>query len=143
MIIIDTNVISELTRPAPDERVRDWFRRTPAQELFTTSVTEAEILYGVFRMPEGRRRNSLLADAVAIFSDDFGGRVLAFDSPAARAYAQITVERRRAGRPSAALDVQIAAIAQSRGAAVATRNAGDFEYCGVTVINPWTGEETA
>lgn len=137
MIILDTNVLSEMLRPAPDGNVSLWMARQAASQLFTTCVTEAEIRYGIARMPEGRKR-SLLAEAVnGIFGIDLAGRVLPFDSDAARAYAGIVSQRERAGRPISQFDAQIAAVGRAHGAAIATRNASDFEDCGVALIDPW------
>lgn len=137
MIIIDTNVLSELMKPAPVGSVVKWVADQPATRLFTTSITQAEILHGIMLLPSGRRRNAFEAAAMAMFEEDFSGRVLPFGSDAARPYAQIAVARRRAGRPISQFDAQIAAIARAMGADVATRNVEDFERCGVKVINPW------
>ncbi len=137
MIVLDTNVLSELMRPAPSERVVRWVAAQPATSLYTTSVTQAEILHGIMLLPSGRRRIALESAAEAMFSEDFGGRVLPFGSEAAQPYARIAAERRRAGRPISHFDAQIAAIARSAGAAIATRNVADYDACGVQVINPW------
>ncbi len=137
MIVLDTNVLSELMRPAPSERVVRWVAAQPATSLYTTSVTQAEILHGIMLLPSGRRRIALEAAAEAMFSEDFGGRVLPFGSEAAHPYARIAAERRRAGRPISHFDAQIAAIARSAGAEIATRNVADYDACGVQVINPW------
>jgi hypothetical protein len=110
--------------------------QSPAS-LFTTAICEAEILYGVALLPAGRRRTALEESVTAIFREEFSGRVLPFDSAAARAFAEIAARRRRSGRPVSAFDAQIAAIAQSRGADVATRNEEDFADCGVSIVNPW------
>ncbi len=139
MIVLDTNVISELMRPRPAPAVLTWFGRHPAASLFTTALTEAEIRYGVELLPEGRRRAALTAAVDELFADDFRGRVLVFDGPAARRFAHIAARRRHSGRPIAQIDAQIAAIASSRGAAVATRNVVDFEGCGVEVVDPFAG----
>ena len=137
MIVLDTNVLSELMRPAPSERVVRWVAAQPATRLYTTSVTQAEILHGIMLLPSGRRRIALEAAAEAMFSEDFGGRVVPFGSEAAHPYARIAAERRRAGRPISHFDAQIAAIARSAGAGIATRNVADYDACGVQVINPW------
>jgi len=137
VIVLDTNVLSELMRPAPSERVVRWVAAQPATSLYTTSVTQAEILHGIMLLPSGRRRIALEAAAEAMFNEDFGGRVLPFGSEAAHPYARIAAERRRAGRPISHFDAQIAAIARSAGAAIATRNVADYDACGVQVINPW------
>lgn len=138
MIILDTNVVSELMKPAPSAPVVRWIALQPAPSLYTTSITEAEILHGVMLLAAGKRRNGLQAAAEAMFGEDFARRVLPFGSDAARAYAAIAAVRRRAGRPISHFDAQIAAIARSTRAALATRNTADFEACGVTLVNPWT-----
>jgi toxin FitB len=109
----------------------------PALTLFTTTISQAEILYGVAVLPAGRRRVALQEVVAAIFDKEFFGRVLPFDSSAAQAFAEIAAIRRRLGRPIGDFDAQIAAIARSRGAAVATRNVDDFTDCDITVISPW------
>lgn len=137
MIVLDTNVLSELMKPAPAERVVGWMAAQPATSLYTTSITQAEILHGIMLLPSGRRRSAVEAAADAMFKEDFGGRILSFGSDAAHAYARIAAERRRGGRPISHFDAQIAAIARSAGAALATRNVTDYDACGVNVINPW------
>jgi hypothetical protein len=137
VILLDTNVLSELMKPAPAERVVRWVAAQPAASLYTTSITQAEILHGILLLPAGRRRSALEAAAEAMFKEDFAGRILAFDSDAARAYARIAVDRRRAGRPISHFDAQIAAIARSAGAEIGTRNVADYEGCGVKLIDPW------
>ena len=99
MIILDTNVVSELMKPAPATRVLSWVALQDATSLYTTAITEAEILHGVMLLPAGNRRRRLQAAAEAMFSEDFGGRVFSFASEAAHAYASIAADRRRAGRP--------------------------------------------
>ncbi len=137
MIVLDTNVLSELMKPTPAESVVRWMAAQPATSLYTTSITQAEILHGVMLLPSGKRRSAFEAAAEAMFKEDFGGRVLPFGSDAAHPYARIAAQRRRAGRPISHFDAQIAAIAHSTGASIATRNATDFDGCGVKVINPW------
>ncbi len=137
MIILDTNIISELMRAEPAPAVFAWASVQPRAMLYTTSVSKAEILYGIAVLPEGWRRLALAAAAEAMFADDFAGRVLPFDEAAAVRYAEIVAGRRREGRPIEAFDAQIAATALVAGAALATRNIGDFAGCGLTVIDPW------
>ena len=137
MIILDTNVLSELMRAAPATSVVRWVATLPVTSIYTTSITQAEILHGIMLLPAGRRRNALEVAAKALFDQDFGGRVLPFGSDAAHAYARIAAERRRAGRPISQFDAQIAAIAHSAGAAIATRNVADYDATGVKIINPW------
>lgn len=115
MIVLDTNVLSELMRPTPSEAVLRWFAGRSAATLFTTTITQAEILFGLALLPEGRRRNDLLTAAEQMFAENFAGRVLPFDSMAAKAFAP---------------------IAASRGGAPATRNVVDFLDCGVPIVNP-------
>lgn len=139
MIVLDTNVVSELMRREPARPVLRFVSVHAAASLFTTTVTQAEIRYGLMLLPHGRRREALEAAASGMFAEDFAERVLPFDGAAADAYAAVAAERRRAGRPIAVLDAQIAAIVRSRDATLATRNASDFEGCGIDVVNPWTG----
>jgi predicted nucleic acid-binding protein len=137
MIILDTNVLSELMRATPAPPVVAWIAEQPAAGLYTTAITQAEILHGLMLLPPGRRRRALEAAATAMFAEDFEGRIFGFGSDATTPYARIASERRRAGRPISHFDAQIAAIAQSAGASVATRNVADFDGCGVRVVNPW------
>jgi predicted nucleic acid-binding protein len=137
MILLDTNVVSELIRPKPDPGVEAWLAEQVAANVFLSVISAAELLYGVAILPSGQRRDRLTAEIEGMLRHDFAGRILPFDSDAARAYAVIAAERRAAGRPIGQFDGQIAAIARSRGAAIATRNAGDFAGCGIDVINPW------
>ncbi len=118
MVVIDTNVVSELMRPSPAPAVMAWFSRQDSGDLYLTAVSEAELRAGAAILPSGQRRDRLAAEVDAVVREDFAGRVLPFDSAAARAYAAI------------------AAIARARDAAVATRNAADFEHCGIAIINP-------
>lgn len=137
MIVLDTNVISEMLRPAPDDHVTAWLASQPASALFTTAITQAEILYGLALMPSGRRRQKLVAAIRPIFDEDMNGRILPFDSDAASFYADIAARRRLAGQPISHGDAQIAAIVGSRGGSLATRNFRDFTGCGIEVIDPW------
>jgi len=139
MIILDTNVISELMRPKPDAAVLAWLGEQPIAGVFTTTLTQAEIFYGLALLPEGRRRDDLTAAARPIFEIDLVGRVLPFDTDAADAYPAIAAGRRHSGHPISQIDAQIAAIARSRGARLATRNVADFADCGITVVDPWRG----
>lgn len=137
MIVLDTNVISELMRAVPDPRVLAWLVRQPMAGLFTTTLTQAEIFYGLRLLPEGRRREDLMTAARPIFEIEMAGRILSFDSDAALVYPEIAAHRRLAGQPIAQIDAQIAAITRSRGAQLATRNVRDFVGCGIDVIDPW------
>jgi hypothetical protein len=137
MIILDTNVLSELMRAVPNSQVVAWVAKQSATELFTTTITEAEIFYGIELLARGKRREALLAAAEAIFTEDLAGRVFDFESNAARVFSKIAAHRRTLGRPISHADAQIAAIAQVRRAKLATRNHQDFEDCEVDVIDPW------
>jgi predicted nucleic acid-binding protein len=136
VIILDTNVVSELMRPEPAPAVLRWMAAQPLAALHVTALTCAEVLLGIELLPEGRRRRQLAEQAEGLFAEDFAGRVLAFDLAAAPAYAAVVGQRGRAGRPIGAVDAMIAAIARVYGASVATRD-GDFAGCGVPVIDPW------
>ena len=140
MIILDTNVVSALMRPSLVAIVLDWVNQQPPSSLYVSTVSEAELRYGVEILPVGIRRESLLAEIEAMLQDDFLGRILPFDREAARLYAVIAASRRAAGRPISQADCQIAAIARSRGASVATRDVNGFQGCGIDVINPWSSE---
>lgn len=137
MIVLDTNVLSETLRPEPERRVLVWLDEQPANSVFTTAITQGEILYGIRLLADGQRRRKLRDAATAIFDDDFAGRVLSFDSDAAGHYAEIGASRRSAGRPISQFDATIAAITRSYGATLATCNSKDFEGCGIDVVNPW------
>ena len=137
MILIDTNVVSELMRPAPAPAVLEWFARQAAAQLFLSAVSEAELRAGAAYLPAGRRREGLTAAIDAMVTEDFGGRILPFDSAAAKSYAVVAAVRRAAGQPIAEADCLIAAIALAHGGAVATRHVTDFLGCGVEVIDPW------
>ena len=137
MVVLDTNVVSELMRPAPNLIVMNWVAERAAANLFFSAVGEAELRYGLKIMPTGRRRDALASEIEEMLSEDFAGRILPFDSEAARAYARIAADRRAAGRPISQADCQVGAIAHSRGMAVATRNVRDFAAMGVNIIDPW------
>jgi predicted nucleic acid-binding protein len=138
MIILDTNVLSECLRPQPDLGVLAWLSAQSRASLFTTTIVESEILYGVRLLPDGARKVALTDAVHAIFDHDFPGRVLSFDRDAASAYAELASSRRAAGRPIAQFDAMIAAVAYSTGAVLATRNFKDFEGCKIDLLNPWT-----
>ena len=137
MIVVDTNVISELTRQAPAPEVVSWLDSLAADEVATTAITAAELLYGVEQLPAGRRETELSAAIHGLLSDDFQGRVLSFDEPAASRYAEIVARRERLGRSIGIADAHIAAVCRAIGAILATRNTGDFEDTGIDLINPW------
>lgn len=137
MIILDTNVISEAMRPEPSPTVMDWLDAWPTTDTATTTVSVAEIRFGLARLPFGRRR----AEAERLFDRTlerlFSNRIFAFDVAAANAYGELVAARMRSGRPLDGPDGFIAAIAVSRGLAIATRDVGGFSDCGFEVVNPW------
>lgn len=137
MIVLDTNVILELMRATPDTAVLRWVQGEDPGDLVTTAVTRAEIAYGIARLPDGHRKDALRAADQLVF-DDFGDFVLPFDRSAAERYALVVAGRDRLGGPIDGFDAQIAAIARSRGADLATRNVDDFADTGLHVLNPWT-----
>jgi len=139
MIILDTNVVSELLRPAPSPAVEAWLAAQDGATVFFTAIGEAELRLGVAILPAGRRRTSLAEAIDAMLEEDFRDRILPFDTAAAQAYVAIAATRRVAGRPISQFDCQIAAIAHIRQAVLATRNTVDYEDCGIEVINPWGG----
>lgn len=139
MIVLDTNIISELMRPEPSAAVVRWMGAQPLAALYVASLTQAEILLGIELLPEGRRRQQLAEQARGLFVEDFAGRILAFDSVAAPAYAAIASRRQQAGQPLGVVDGMIVAIARAHGATVATRDNG-LAGCGVPLINPWRAE---
>jgi predicted nucleic acid-binding protein len=139
MILLDTNVISELLRPSPEQAVLDWMSARDGDTLYLSAVTEAELRYGAAILPGGRRKVAINTVIDEILREDFAGRILPFDSPAAVHYAEIAADRKSAGRPISQFDCQIAAIARANAMAVATRNGPDFEGCGLNVVNPWIG----
>jgi len=135
--LLDTNVLSETMKPRPAAAVALWMRAQPLRSLFTAAICQAEILAGIAILPTGRRRAELETMAQAIFSQDFDGRILPFDSAAATAYAALFVLRRQLGRPIETADLVVAASARAHDAAVVTRDVKGFEGCGLTLINPW------
>lgn len=137
MIVLDTNVVSELMRTTPAASVVAWASRQQAAEVCTTSVTLAEVRYGIAWLPAGRRRDLLRAAADDVFGA-FADQVLAFDAAAAAGYADIVVEREHSGSPISGFDAQIAAICRTRHATLATRNTHDFDLLGLELVDPWT-----
>lgn len=137
MIVLDTNVISELMRAEPHGAVLDWFARQPMAGLFTTAICQAEIYYGLALLSPGKRREGLVGLAHAMFEEDFAGRILPFDSDAAQAYSDVAAARKMSGQPISQFDAQIAGIVRSRGAQLATRNVRDFAGCEITILDPW------
>ncbi|HXB50631.1 MAG TPA: type II toxin-antitoxin system VapC family toxin [Streptosporangiaceae bacterium] len=137
MIILDTNVLSELTRQSPDQNVMSWLDALDATDVGTTSVTAAELFYGVARLPAGDRKAQLTGAVTGLIEDDLEGRVAPFDLAAASHYAVVVSDREKAGRPIAVADAQIAAICRNLRATLATRNTKDFSGTGVDLVNPW------
>lgn len=137
MIILDTNILSEPARPKPDPSVVRWIGWQDSSELFTTSINQAEMLFGIARMPKGAKRTIVQDAALAMFDKDFAGRILPFDNRAAPLFAEIVALRMEMGKPIGTMDAQIAAIARLHDAAVATRDVTDFQHCGIEIINPF------
>jgi predicted nucleic acid-binding protein len=137
MIVVDTNVISEMMGTSSHPNVVAWLAFQPRQAMFTTAISQAEILAGLRALPAGKRKDRLEAQAADMFSSDFKAHVLPFDADAADYYATIAAHRRSIGRPISQLDAQIAAISASHGASIATRTGRDFEHIGLDIINPW------
>ena len=137
MIILDTNVISEVMRPEPATGVIEWLDRQTTESLYITAVTVAEIAYGLRVLPDGARRRDLSRRVAAFLTEGFENRVLSFDLPAAHDYGEVMGHRREIGRPMSLADGQIAAIARCHGMKLATRNTRDFEACGVDLVNPF------
>ncbi|MGD9816342.1 MAG: type II toxin-antitoxin system VapC family toxin [Hyphomonadaceae bacterium] len=138
MIILDTNVVSELMRETPAPTVAAWIAAQPRSTLFVCAPVMAELRFGVVRLPAGQRRDELTASYDVIVGQ-FRNRILSYDLRAAEAFADILVSRAKEGAPIQANDAQIAAIARTRNAAIATRDLGDFAGCGVALIDPWAG----
>ena len=142
MIILDTNVISELIRPVPDSGVIAWLDSVPTEETAITAITAAELQFGVRRMPGGRRKTALSEAVGALINTDFRDRVEPFDVLAADQYADVVTTRERAGQPISISDAQIAAICRVLNATLATRNTSDFTGTGVNLVNPWKAAES-
>lgn len=141
MIVLDTNVVSEVLKPAPDPRVVGWLESL-TDDVAITAVTLAELLAGLRRLPAGKRKDDLtyrVEAAIRPYRDT--GAIIAFDAAAAPRYADVLAVREAAGLPIATGDAQIAAICRSRDAVCATRNTKDFVHAGIALINPWTGDE--
>jgi toxin FitB len=137
MILLDTNVISEVMKPNPEPRVTSWIDSRPLDELCTSAIVAAEILGGLDLMPAGKRRTDLCEKAEFMFSSFFGGRIFAFNLEAARAYGRIVNAAKKAGKPMDEMDALIAATALANEATLATRNTSHFEQSGIGLINPW------
>ena len=138
MILVDTNVVSEPLRPRGDPRVPDWFDRQIPRTLYISTISVAEILFGVRSLPAGKRRAALATAIEREVQRLFAGRVVPFDLAAARAYAALMSGARAKGATISILDGQIAAIATANGFDVATRDEAPFRAAGLKTINPWT-----
>jgi predicted nucleic acid-binding protein len=141
MIVLDTNIISELIRPHGEPHVIAWVDEQSSGDVYVTAVTTAELRYGVARLPEGQRRTGLTDRVERTLAEDFAGRILAFDDGAAAYYADIVTDRERRGLPIGMADAQIAAICRQHGAGIATRNTRDFVHTGIEVLNPWSAAD--
>ncbi len=138
MILLDTNILSELMKGSPSQRVLDWINHLPPADLWVSAISQAEIMLGIALLPSGKRQDALTVAADTMFADDFTGRCLPFDHTATSHYAQLVVHRTRLGLPISTEDAQIAAIALSHGLELATRNVKDFDgIAGLRVLNPW------
>jgi toxin FitB len=138
MYVLDTNIISELIRPRPNDGVVQWIGNQSLSYLYTTAVTKAEIYYGVHILPEGKRRTALERALNQIFNTGLQNRILEFNSNSAMAFAMIASNRKKAGIPISNADAQIAAICSQHGYQLVTRNVSDFVVCGIEVINPFS-----
>ena len=137
MIVLDTNILSEIMKPVPDAGVKAWLAARDPLDLATTSITIAEIQRGIVRLPRGKRRKGLEERFSAFVEEAFAGRLLSFDKAAAYAFGEVSAARERQGRHADAVDMMIAAIVKTAEATLATRNTSDFEECGIALINPW------
>lgn len=138
MIVLDTNVVSELMRHDATPTVVTWVNQYPADQIFITAITAAELLYGVARLPAGQRKHTLADKVQRLVHDDFVGQVLAFTGDTAPHYANVVAGRDRLGKPISIADAQIGAICRQHGLGVATRNIKDFADIGVHVHDPWS-----
>jgi len=139
VILLDTNVVSALMQREPDRKVLAWLDNLPPESIWTTAITVFEVRMGLELLVAGRRRRQLEDAFAKALEEDFEGRVLTFDLPAAQAAGRIAAEQRRAGRPIEIRDVQIAGIAIARKAALATRNLRHFEGLNLALVDPWAG----
>ncbi|MCH9770595.1 MAG: type II toxin-antitoxin system VapC family toxin [Gammaproteobacteria bacterium] len=137
MIVVDTNIISEMMKPAPESKVVDWLNQNGATDLFITSITVAEISYGIHALPKGKRRTKLDDLFKTAINEAFKHRILDFTESAAHCYGEIMAQQKMTGHPLSVCDGQIAAIVKSHGFALATRNTKDFSTCGFEIINPF------
>lgn len=141
MIVLDANVLSEVLKPAPTPEVLRWLARQEPLAVFTTTITVAEMFYGMEALPHGKRRERLARAVEEILWHDFRGRILSFDESAAKLFASVVTAREAKGRPISQMDAMIAAICRAHRATLATRNESDFAHCGISLINPWNPRE--
>ena len=138
MIVLDTNVLSELVRPVASDRVVSWLDAQTPGEVVTTAISKAEMLVGIAILDEGKRRDQLSTIVSQLFAGRFDATLLDFDAAAATHFADIVAQRRKAGRPIGTMDAQIASIARARAASIATRDISDFSGLGIDLIDPWS-----
>jgi toxin FitB len=136
-IVLDTNVLSELMKPQGLIKVKNWVAAQPRENLFITSITKAEILYGIAILPDGKRSQNLRETAEIMFVQEFAGKILPFEEKAAGCFAEIAASRKQIGKPISQADAQIAAICLANNATIATRNVEDFMNCQIAILNPW------
>jgi toxin FitB len=136
-IVLDTNVLSELMNLQGSRIVKNWVLTQLRENIFITSITKAEILYGIAILPDGKRKEALSESARSMFAEEFIEQIIPFDSKAAECFAEIMANRRKLGKPISQADAQIAAICLANNAAIATRNIDDFTDCQIKIINPW------
>jgi hypothetical protein len=137
VILLDTNVVSEAMRIVPDGGVLRWLNESETSDLYLSTISIAEISYGLQILPEGQRRDAISEGFEQFVNRGFSQRVLSFDEPAAIVYGEIMARTKKIGRPMSVPDGQIAAIAKTHNLVVATRNTGDFEPTGMELVNPW------
>lgn len=138
MILLDTNIVSEVMKVTPAEVVLNWLNQQESSALYVATITIGEIAYGLRILPDGKRRTSLTDKFEQFIAQAFAQRVIDYDEPAARVYGEIMGARKESGRPMSIPDGQIAAVARCNHLCVATRNVADFEPCGVDLINPFS-----
>jgi predicted nucleic acid-binding protein len=137
MLILDTNILSELLKPQPDSKVMAWLGNQNGLMVYTSAITVAEIRYGLAIMPKGKRRDELIFQTEEMFKDDFQGRILSFDAKAALYYADISAQRRTNGQPISQSDAMLAAITKMHNMKLATRNIKDFKKLDIPLVNPF------
>ena len=143
MIVLDTNVVSEIMRARPEPVVLAWLDAQAPSELWLTAVGAAELMFGIARLDDGARKQQLARTVSAMLETDFAGQVLPFDLAAASVYAQMVAQRERMSKPIAMADAQIASVCLAHGTTLATRNQKHFDGVGLTIINPWSGSGVA